>query len=221
MLINGDCILEMDKLIKKKVMVDLIITDPPYLMNYKTNSRKKTHKFTTTILNDDNPRLIEDMVKRCFKLLKDGGAFYCFCNDIKIDFFKQTIEKYFQIKNILVWEKNNGTMGDLKGSYRKSAEFIIFAVKGRHILNGKRDKDVLHFKRVPSSKLVHQNQKPLKLIMYLITKSSKKGDTVLDCFMGSGTTCVASKKLLRNFIGIELDDTYFKIAKKRVEVLNK
>lgn len=112
-------------------------------------------------------------------------------------------------------------MGDLKGAYQKSAEFIIFATKGRHILNGKRDKDVLHFKRVPSNQLVHQNQKPLKLIMYLIQKSSKRGDTVLDCFMGSGTTCLASKKLRRNYIGIELDETYYNIAKKRVEITGK
>lgn len=219
MLINGDCITEMDKLIKKGQKVDLIITDPPYLMNYKTNGRKnKNHKFTTTIQNDNNPSIITATVPRCYQLLKEGGAIYMFCNDLKIDFFKQTIEKYFKIKNILVWEKNNRTMGDLKGQYAKSAEFIIFAVKGRHILNGKRDTDVLHFKRVSPSQLVHQNQKPLKLIQYLIMKSSNRGDTVLDCFMGSGTTCLASKKLCRNYIGIELDPTYYNIAKKRVEI---
>lgn len=141
-----------------------------------------------------------------------------FCNDIKIDFFKQTIEKYFKIKNILIWEKNNGTMGDLKGSYRKSAEFIIFATKGRHILNGKRDTDVLHFKRVPPSKQEHQNQKPIKLIKYLISKSSKRGDTVLDCFMGSGTTCLAAKKMHRNYIGIEIDKKYYNIARRRINL---
>lgn len=221
MLIQGDCIQEMQQLNQQGVEVDLIITDPPYLMNYKTNGRKnKNHKFTKPIANDNNPQIIHQATKQCHQLLKEGGAVYIFCNDIKIDYFKQTIEKYFKIKNILVWEKNNGTMGDLKGQYAKSAEFIIFAVKGRHILNGKRDTDVLHFKKVPASQLQHQNQKPLKLIKYLIQKSSKKGDTILDCFMGSGTTCLAAKQMLRNYIGIELDPTYYKIAKKRL-LLNK
>lgn len=218
-LINGDCITGMDKLIKRGVKVDMILTDPPYLMNYKTNGRKnKNHKFTDTIQNDNNPNIIIDAIKRCSLLLKDGGAFYCFCNDVKIDFFKQNIERYFTVKNILIWEKNNGTIGDLTGSYRKSAEFIIFATNGRHILNGKRDKDVLHFKRVPSNKLVHQNQKPLKLIKYLINKSSNPGDIILDCFMGSGTTGVACRHMRREFIGFEIDETYYKIANKRVNL---
>ena len=140
-----------------------------------------------------------------------------FCNDHKIDFFKQNIEKYFKIKNILIWEKNNWTAGDLNGAYAKSAEFIIFATKGRHILNGKRDKDVLHFKRVPTTQLQHQNQKPLKLIKYLTLKSTKPGDTVLDPFMGSGTTAIACKQTRRKFIGMEIDPTYYRIARKRVE----
>lgn len=217
MLIHGDCITEMDKLIKLNKTVDLIITDPPYLINYKSNFHKnKTHKFTKVIKNDDNPKIIKEMVQRCFKLLKDGGGFYCFCSFHHIDFFKQTIEKYFTIKNILVWCKDGGTLGDLEGSYNNNAEFIIFSVKGRHKLNGKRDKCVLHFKKVKPKEQLHQNQKPLNLIKYLISKSSKKGDTVLDCFMGSGTTCIASKQMLREYIGIELDDKYYQIAKKRM-----
>ena len=76
MLINGDCIKEMDKLIQTGKTVDLIITDPPYLMNYKTNGRKnKNHKFTQTIQNDNNPIIIKEMVQRCHKLLKEGGDF--------------------------------------------------------------------------------------------------------------------------------------------------
>lgn len=78
MLINGDCINEMNKLIQTGKTVDLIITDPPYLMNYKTNGRKnKNHKFTTTIQNDDNPRIIEQAIKLCYQLLKEGGECIC------------------------------------------------------------------------------------------------------------------------------------------------
>lgn len=75
MLIQGDCIKEMDNLIHTGTKVDLIITDPPYLMNYKTNGRKnKNHKFTTTIQNDNNPQIITEMIKRCYHLLKEGGG---------------------------------------------------------------------------------------------------------------------------------------------------
>lgn len=66
-------------------------------------------------------------------------------------------------------------------------------------------------------KTVHPTQKPVALIEYLIKTYTNEGDTVLDNCMGSGTTGVASKNLNRNFIGIELDDKYFQIAKERIE----
>ena len=69
---------------------------------------------------------------------------------------------------------------------------------------------------VQSSKL-HPTMKDKKIIKHLVELLSNENDTVLDCFMGSGTTGVACKELNRNFIGIELDDKYFEIAKKRIE----
>lgn len=216
-LINDDCIRVLNTMVENKEKVDLIIIDPPYLINYKTNHRKnKEHDFCKPIKNDNNPYLLQQTFKLCYDVLKDTGAFYCFCNANQVDFFKREIEKSFKFKNILIWVKNNWTAGDLKGAYAKQTEFIIYAVKGRHILNGRRDSDVLYFDRVNGKSQLHQNQKPLDLIKYLIMKSSNTGDTVLDCFMGSGTTGVASLTLARNFIGIELDKEYFKIANDRI-----
>lgn len=145
-----------------------------------------------------------------------GGAIYMFCNSNHVEIFKQELQKYFQIKNILIWVKNNWSAGDLKGAYAKQTEFIIYAVKGRHLLNGRRDSDVLKYDRVAGKKQVHQNQKPVDLLRYLIEKSSNTGDTVLDCFMGSGSTGVACKQLGRDFIGIELDEETYNLAKRRI-----
>lgn len=186
-------------------------------MNYKTGWRKnKKHRFCKPILNDSNPKLIKNMIRYVYRLLKEDSAFYCFCNANHIDFFKQEIEEYFKVKNILIWIKNNHTAGDLKGAYGKKTEFIIYAVKGRHLLNGKRDVDTLYYNRVVGNMQLHQNQKPVDLIEFLISKSSQPNDVVLDPFMGSGTTGVACKKINRKFIGIELDDDYYKIAKQRI-----
>lgn len=145
------------------------------------------------------------------------GGLYMFCNSNHIDFFKQEIEKHFKVKNILIWIKNNWSAGDLKGAYAKSTEFIIFAVKGRHLLNGGRDTDTLYYDRVVGNMQLHQNQKPVDLIKFLINKSSQTEDTILDCFMGSGTTGVACMETNRNFIGIELDENYYNIAKQRIQ----
>jgi site-specific DNA-methyltransferase (adenine-specific) len=215
-LIHGDCLEEMDKLIDEGVRVDMILTDPPYLMNYHTGRIKdKSHDFRTPIANDTNFELIKDVMPLLYRLLKMGGGIYMFCNSNHIDYFKQQIQEYFDFKNILIWIKNNHSAGDLVGAYGKKTEFIIYASKGKHILNGNRDVDTLFYDRVVGNKQVHQNQKPVKLLEYLIGKSSNFGETVLDCFMGSGSTGVACLQTNRNFIGIELDEKYYNIAKKR------
>ena len=217
-LIHGDCLEEMKKLADDGVKVDMICTDPPYLMNYKTGRRKdKTHDFCKPIANDTNFELIKDIMPLLFELLNQGGAIYMFCNANYIDYFKQQIEQHFALKNILIWVKNNWSAGDLKGAYAKQTEFILYAVKGRHILNGARDTDTLYYNRVVGNMQLHQNQKPVDLCKYLINKSSNENDTVLDCFMGSGSTGVACANLNRKFIGIELDNDYFKIAEKRIK----
>ena len=218
-LIHGDCLEEMMKLADDGVKVDMICTDPPYLMNYKTNRRRdKTHDFCKPIANDTNFELIKDIMPLLFELLNRGGAIYMFCNANHIDYFKQQIEQHFTLKNILIWVKNNWSAGDLKGAYAKQTEFILYAVKGRHILNGARDTDTLYYNRVVGNMQLHQNQKPVDLCRYLINKSSNENDTVLDCFMGSVSTGVACQQTNRNFIGIELEEKYYNIAKKRCSV---
>ena len=215
-LIQGDCLEEMQKLIDNGVRVDMILTDPPYLMNYCIHHKKnKSHDFTKPILNDTNFELIADVIPLLYRLLKIGGGFYMFCNSNHVDYFKQKISEYFDFKNILIWVKENQTMGDLTTTYGKKTEFIIYASKGRHELNGRRDCDVLFYNRVHYAKLQHQNQKPIDLLEFLISKSSNFGETVLDCFMGSGSTGVACLQTNRNFIGIELDEKYYNIAKQR------
>ncbi len=216
-LYHGDC-LEIMKDIPDG-SIDLVLTDPPYLINYKTNRRKdKTHSFCNTIINDNNEQLIIDFIYESYRVLKDNTAFYCFCSPDTVEFFKYSIQQAgFKIKNIIVWVKNNWTAGDLKAQYGKQYELIIYANKGRRELNGKRISDVWYFDKVAGKKQLHQNQKPLELIQQIIEKSSKENDLVLDPFIGSGTTAVACINTGRNFIGIELDETYFNIAKKRIE----
>lgn len=123
----------------------------------------------------------------------------------------------FNLKNIIVWDKQRNGMGDLKTTFGYSHEFILFASKGQPKIRGKRISDVWQFKRVSSKQQVHQNQKPTELLSLAITKSSDEGMIVFDGFMGSGSTGVACLNTNRNFIGIELDEGYFKIAKNRIE----
>lgn len=202
--------------------IDSIVTDPPYMQNYKTNRRKnKDDDFCSPIKNDINSeRMITLFINEAYRVLKDNAAMLCFCNTNKIDFFKQEIEHAgFKIKNIIVWEKNNHTAGDLKAALGHTYEFIILANKGRRLINGKRDTDIVRFNRVAGNKQVHQNQKPVELMSYLLEKWTDPGDLVLDPFMGSGSTGVAAKIGGRNFIGIEIEKRYCKLAESRLKEL--
>ena len=100
-LYNGDC-LEVMKDIPDK-SVDMVLTDPPYLMNYQSNYRKSKYN---KIENDKNNfDLIKKYFEECNRILKDNTAVYCFCSWHNVDFFKKEFEKQFKLKNIIVWEK--------------------------------------------------------------------------------------------------------------------
>lgn len=208
-LYNGDC-LELMKNIPDG-SVDLVLTDPPYGMDFQSHFRKEMY---SKIGNDKVLDWLESYVDECFRILKDNTAVYFFCSWHNVDIFKQAIEKKFKIKNILIWEKNNTSMGDLKGSYASKYEMIIFAHKGRKLLNGFRYADVIKANRTGNK--VHPTEKPVDLLELFIKNSSDENEIVFDGFMGSGSCGVACINTNRKFIGIELDKGYFDIAEKRI-----
>ena len=213
---NEDCLEGMKRI--PDGSVDLIVTDPPYLMNYKTGRRKdKTHRFNDVILNDDNGQLIVDYVKECYRILKEDSAMYLFCSSHKVDFFKRELEKLFSIKNMIIWVKNNHTAGDLESAFGRKYEIVFLVNKGQRKFNGERLTDIWEFPKVSSDSQLHQNQKPIELIKRCIEKHSNVGDVVFDGFMGSGTTAAAALDINRNYIGFELDEYYFNVAEKRLK----
>ena len=211
-LYNGDCLEVMDKLIEEGIKVDCIVTDPPYGMEFKSNYRKTKYD---KIKNDNNLLFLDEYFKKCFNLLNNDTHIYCFCSWHNIDKFKIHFEKYFKLKNIIVWEKNNTSMGDLRGSYAPKHEFILYGHKGRRLRNGFRYPDILKFNRTGNK--YHPTQKPTDLIRLLLNQSSNENEVVFDGFIGSGSTGVACANTNRKFIGIELDNNYFDIASKRIE----
>lgn len=218
---NKDCIEGMKELSDNSI--DLIVTDPPYLISYKTNHRKnKLHEFCSVIQNDNNEQLIKDYIKECFRVLKNNTAMYMFCSWKTDSFFeRELISSGFKIKNKIIWVKNNWSAGDLKGQFGQQYETIFLATKGKPKFSGKRITDVWHFDRVVGKKQLHQNQKPVDLLEQCISKHSKEGDIILDGFMGVGSTALACKRLSRHFIGFELEKKYCLLAEERLKEYEK
>lgn len=212
-LYHGDCLQIMKELIAEGVKVDLVITDPPYGIDFQSRVRKEK---LMKIYNDKNLDWLDEYVYYVNLLMNNDSHIYSFLSWHKIDEFKKTFDKIFHIKNILVWVKNNTGMGDLKGQYAPKYELCIFANKGKgRKLNGSRDPDVINAKKTNNE--YHPTQKPTELIKYLCKKSSNKGELVLDCFSGSGTTAIACEQTGRRWICIERERKYCDVTVERLK----
>jgi len=197
--------------------VDLIITDPPFGIDYQSNQRKQKLE---KIDNDANLKWLPKFMFKAKCILKPNSHIYIYCGWQTIDIFKQEFEKHFILKNILIWYKGRGAgnQGDLYGAYSNETEFILFGSKGTRDLNGKRTGNVLLYTREKILEQYHPNQKPVKLISEHILKSSNEGELIVDFFAGSNSTGKASFLLNRNYIGFENNESYFKLAQKSTNI---
>lgn len=209
---KGDCIELMKELPDESI--DLIVTDAPYGVKYQSNYRVKTEKFEV-LMNDDND--IRFLAYEEFKrILKDNSVLVAFASWKNMHKDMHELEKLFDIKNVIVWWKHGGGLGDLKHTLLTDYEVAIVCHKGKCKIRGKREGSVWECNKVNPNKMIHPTQKPVDLIKRIIEKFSDEGQVVLDAFMGSGTTGVACMEINRDFIGIELDEKYFEIAKERL-----
>ena len=210
MIYNEDCLEGMKRL--EDNSVDMIATDPPYCVGVSSNGMRSS-------FSDFN--LLRPFWEQCFgewqRILKDGGHVYCMTDWRTYPFLYPIMLKYFTMRNLIVWDYGWIKAGNW---YRFTHELIIFATKDK----GKREfdckeSDVWRIKCInfASPTKLHKAQKPVELMEKMIKNSSKEGDTVLDCFMGSGTTAIAAMNLNRNFIGFELEEKFFNISAKRIE----
>jgi len=185
--------------------VDCIITDPPYRINYYSGHYKNgnPHK---PIENDDTLFIPLDELWRVLK--PDGAMFVFFSHKVPL------VDE--RVKNVIIWVKNNWTAGDLYKDFGNQYECIAYMPKDDFKLHSKRYSNIWKFDRISADNLLHPTQKPESIIRRLIETATDKGDLVLDCFMGSGTTAVACKQMDRNFIGFEIEKTYVDIAERRL-----
>ena len=218
-LFHGDCLSKMQTIADGSV--DLVVTDPPYLMDYQSHKRVASPQFAKIAGDVNGHQLIKDYFAECHRILKDNTHIYSFCSWHHVDFFKQEFEKHFELKNIVIWYKSGGGIGDLEGSYITDYEFALFGHKGRRALNrgaiGGRSSAVFKCAKVNPMQMVHATEKPVPLIEKMILASSNKGDVVFDGFMGAGSHGMAAVRNERSFIGCELEQGYFDIAKDRIE----
>ena len=215
-LYNDDCLNVLKDI--EDNSIDLVVTDPPY--EVITGGRNGGVKGKPSGILTENKQLMKSIPKadlwlsECFRVMKDGTHIYIMTNTLNLTNYLNIINDVgFKLHNLLVWNKNNTTPNRW---YMKNCEYVIFARKGfAKSINNPSSQTVHNFDNIIGNKK-HPTEKPVDLMKLYVENSSQVGDTVLDPFMGSGSTGVACKELGRNFIGVELDKQYFDIATKRV-----
>lgn len=222
-LFNSCCIEEMSKI--QDESIDLVVTDPPYKMTSRgcngTTGGMLKHKLGMSgnvfAHNDIKPH---QYIPQFYRILKQGSHCYIMTNHINlVEMLNTAIGTGFHFIKSLIWQKDNKIMGQY---YMSQFEYILFFRKGfGKKINNCGTSDILSIANKKSKdengNNLHDTEKPIELMKILIENSSNVGETILEPFMGSGSTGVACKKLNRNFIGIEKDEKYFEIAKNRIE----
>lgn len=223
-LIQGDCLEVMKKIPDEAI--DLILTDIPFNIskanNFKTMKDRQGRNGID--FGEWDKQFNEFHLSVLPSKLKPNGSLVVFHAFEQFYLLKCLFEQDLELKDRLIWEKSNPMPRNRDRRYINNIEMASWYVKkkSKWVFNRQSEKYDTCVLKYPSEsgggyKRFHPCQKNLEMISELVKRHSNPNDLVLDPFMGSGTTGVATLNTGRNFIGIELDENYFKIAKERIE----
>lgn len=210
-LYKGDCLDIMQEI--PSASVDMVLCDPPYMINTKSDGNGKLNPWADYC---NASYWYENWMSEVRRILKPDGCLWSFLNWRSfVTFQKAACDLRWPIESVLVWDKcwigPGGTKG-LRPSYELVALFAMpdFRIEDRGLY------DIQRFKWSSKKPHGHPAEKPVELCEWIIKNSAKPESTILDCFMGSGTTGEAAVNLGMSFIGIEMDEHFYGVSEKRI-----
>lgn len=197
-------------------MADLLITDPPYNVAYEGAT-----KDALTIKNDSMPdadfrQFLRDCYATADAFMRPGASFYVWHADKEgFNFRAACIDVKWEVRQLLIWKKSALVLG--RQDYQVIHEPCLYGWKegaAHSWYSDRKQTTVLEFNK-PQRNGEHPTMKPVDLIEYQVKNSSKRGDTVLDLFGGSGSTLIACEKTARSARLMELDPRYVDVIVRR------
>ena len=202
------------------VKVDLLITDPPYNVNYEGGTKDKLKIKNDNMDNDNFRKFLRDAFFTADSVMKEGAVFYIWHADSEgYNFRGACFDNDWKVRQCLIWNKNSMVMG--RQDYHWKHEPCLYGWKAgaSHLwASDRKQTTILDFDK-PTKNAEHPTMKPIKLFDYQIKNNTKKDDIVLDLFGGSGTTLIACEQNGRISYNMELDPKYVDVIIDRWETL--
>lgn len=230
-IIQGDCLKILRTFPDK--CIDLILTDPPYNIWWKQEIELHGRKniYHNKEIKEWDAVNLKKLYKTIFpifdRILKDNGSIVMFTSQEGVGYAKDIGKKHnLDMKSMMIWRKTNPIPQIRKKNYLSSFECMVWLARWNddfcnftfNFLTQNEMHNVFEFPICSGAeRTAHPTQKPLELIKKLVYIHSNENDLILDPFCGSGTTCVAAKMLKRNYIGIEINPDYVRIAQERIQ----
>lgn len=193
---------------------NLVLTDPPYNVNFEGSSGLKIKN--DSMKADQFYNFLLSAFKCFYENLTDGGAFYSFHSDSeKVNFFRACVDAGFHYSTTCIWVKNALVLG--RGDYQQMHEPVMYSFKdtAKHKWYSDRKQTTIWNFDKPKKNTDHPTSKPLDLLAYPIKNSSQANAIVLDTFGGSGSTLIACEQLDRTCFMLELDEKYASVILRR------
>ena len=210
-IICGDCLEVMRGLPTRSI--DAVITDPPYGINTKSDGAGKLSPWGDLC---NSAFWYSAWINECRRVLKDDGCLWTFLNwRSMVTFQKASCDIGWPIESLLVWDKEWIGPGGCRG-LRPSYELVALWGMDGFAIGDRGIPDIRRAKWSSNKPSGHPAEKPTPLISWIISISTPENATILDPFLGSGTTAVACVETGRHYIGIELEEKYCEIARRRV-----
>lgn len=216
-LMCGDCRSTKDvQALMNGRLADMILTDPPYNVNYEGGNDDKMTIQNDSMENDLFFRFLKSVFDVMYKVVKPGGSYYVFHADSEGENFRRAIrEAGFKIAQCCIWVKDNFVMG--RQDYQWKHEPCLYGWKkgAAHYWNSDRKQTTIWNFDKPKANRIHPTMKPIALMAYPITNSTKNGELIVDFFSGSGSTIMACQQTDRIGYGMEIDPKYVTATVRR------